>query len=329
MASFMLSFFLSQSYQLWRTAYSITRRIQGRLNDIGLLCSQFATRNATTGRYTEEADELLALMARYVRLFSILFYASVTSKYASLRFPKGLKALVAEGALTKEEADMLSSSAEGHNAVLGWMMALADQGVADGRLSCGAARATGTSPMAVQTQLNKVFVELRGTYASLQDQLAARMPLAYVQLVQILTDFLMLFTPFALVHSVGAFGCVMGTAVVTLFHSSIATLAKLFLDPMNNEVEERGGDPGIGGISVATLMQETNRGSERWRKSVTEVPGIVFKKKSATDELQDYERRIAAILSAAPVPEIQQDDAVAVAAFEGGTGASIDVTSID
>ena len=50
------------------------------------------------------------------------------------------------------------------------------------------------------------------------------MPLAYVQLVQILTDGLILTTPCALIHSVGPFGVVMGTAVVTPFHSSLRWL---------------------------------------------------------------------------------------------------------
>ena len=44
------------------------------------------------------------------------------------------------------------------------------------------------------------------TDASLKDELTARMPLAYVQLVQILSDGLILFTPFALVDSIGPFG---------------------------------------------------------------------------------------------------------------------------
>ena len=49
-------------------------------------------------------------------------------------------------------------------------------------------------------------------------------------------------------------------------------LAKLFLDPLNNEVERRGGDPGIGGIEVETLLQQTNLGSDRWRRSAGSVP---------------------------------------------------------
>lgn len=121
--------------------------------------------------------------------------------------------------------------------------------------------------------LENKLVELRGTYASLPDELSGRMPLAYVNLVQLLSDGLILATPFALVHSVGGLtGVAFGTAVITLFHSSIVNLAKTFLDPLNNEAEQRGGDRSIGGIEVATLLQQTNVGSERWRKSSSWVP---------------------------------------------------------
>ena len=41
------------------------------------------------------------------------------------------------------------------------------------------------------------------------------MPLAYTQLVQIMADLLILCTPFALVHSVGGVGAVIGTGLVS------------------------------------------------------------------------------------------------------------------
>jgi len=144
--------------------------------------------------------------------------------------------------------------------------------VADGRLGVSVARASGSSPIAVQLSLQNKVVELRATYASIGDELVGRMPLAYVQLVQILTDGLCFFTPLALLPTAGSVGAVCGTAIVTLFHTSIVNLAKYFLDPFNNEVEERGGDTGIGGICVATLLQEINVGSERWRRSASWVP---------------------------------------------------------
>ena len=66
---------------------------------------------------------------------------------------------------------------------------------------------------------------------------------------------------------VGGLGAVIGTTVVTLFHSSILSLAKIFLDPLNNDAYS-----GDIGINVATLLQETNDGSVRWRKAAQWVP---------------------------------------------------------
>ena len=276
MVSFTLSFFLSQSYNMWRSVYSLTRRVQGRLNDLGLLCATYAARDPETGMYTAEAEDMLVTVARYVRAFSMLFYSSVTIRFAALKTPSGLSALVAEGALTPDERDILLESAMGHNAIVEWLGMLFDTSVADGRLGVTVARQSTTSPIAVQMALQNKIVELRQTYGAIPDELEGRMPLAYVQLVQILSDMLIFFTPFALLSSVGGLGAVCGTAIVTLFHSSIVNLAKAFLDPFNNEVELRGGDDGIGGISVATLLQETNVGSERWRKSASRVPDAAW-----------------------------------------------------
>lgn len=78
MASFTFSFFLSQGYSLWRSVYSLTRRVQGRLNDLGLLCATYAERDAKTGRYTAEAEVLLQTVARYV-LFDPLVSAFTRS----------------------------------------------------------------------------------------------------------------------------------------------------------------------------------------------------------------------------------------------------------
>lgn len=387
MASFMLSFFLSQSYALWRSAYGVTRRVQGRLNDIGLLSATFAERDRTNGQYTPAADELLCTIARYVRLFHLLFYASVTTRFAPLKTPKGLSALVSVGALTAEEREVLLESSTGHNAVVGWLSVLVDTAISDGRLATSVVRARDTSPIAVQMSLQNKLLDLRATYASLEDELTGRsesattqlglfglqpagreqparlaasplpspgptclsltsrttataahapfaVPLAYVQLVQILTDGLILVTPFALIRDVGQFGVVCATFVVTLFYSSIVTLAKLFLDPFNNEVQQRGGDPGIGGIEVATLLQETNLGSERWRRSAANVPSSAwqpFQSVEAEDtaEAEPEQSLVARVLGAAAAAAVAKPDASTehAASKRDRDGSSSDVES--
>ena len=304
LVSFTLSFFLTQSYAFWRSVYSRCRSVQGRLNDIGLLAAASAERDAN-GAFTEDATAMLSLLGRYVRLFSMLLYSSVTSRFAILRTPRGLGELVkrerrrarpparvcatalmtaraavasahgylgltstsrsrAGGALTSTERDALLRSSLMHNAVLEWITTLLHSSLADGRL-CGSP--TGGNPLALQMAMQQKVVELRASYAGIEDELTGRMPLAYTQLVQIMADLLISFTPFALIHSVGGIGAVIGTALVTLFHSSILNLAKMFLDPLNNDLYS-----GNMGINVATLMQETNDGSERWCKAASWIP---------------------------------------------------------
>ena len=206
-------------------------------------------------------------MARYVRLFHVLFYASCTRRFAPLATPTGLDELVKEGALTEAEKDILLQSSCDHNAVLEWLTILVNTALKDGRLVNDGASRTGRL-------LNAKLVELRATYASISDELSGRMPLAYPQLMQLITDLLVFFTPFALLRSTRTrIGCVLGSALVTLFHSSILNLGKMFLDPFNNE--EYGGKFGIS-ICVDTLLQEVNLGSVRWSRGGRSVPkGVV------------------------------------------------------
>ena len=70
LVSFTLSFFLTQSYNFWREVYGKTRAVQGRLNDIGMLCATSAARHADgpdTGQYTAEALQMLLALGRYAR----------------------------------------------------------------------------------------------------------------------------------------------------------------------------------------------------------------------------------------------------------------------
>jgi len=173
---------------------------------------------------------------RQVRLFTYLFYGSCTAKFAVLRTPRGLGELVRRGAITSAERDALLRSSMGHNAVLEWMMTLINSALADGRL-CGSA--SGGSPVATQISLQARLTELRASFAGIEDELTGRMPLACAhlhlrrcsrslsslllaspplpldtQLVQIMADLLILCTPFALIHSVGGVGAVIGTGTI-------------------------------------------------------------------------------------------------------------------
>ena len=81
--TFTLTFFVNQSYSLWRKCYELSRRLQGRLHDVGMTLAIHATRKAPSSpnepsTYTTASRQTLELVSRYVRLFNLLTYASFT-----------------------------------------------------------------------------------------------------------------------------------------------------------------------------------------------------------------------------------------------------------
>jgi hypothetical protein len=150
---------------------------------------------------------------------------SLTHRYAPLATPGGLTALVKAEAITDEERDLLLETTTGtvgrgimgHAALLGWLAVLLERGVREGTLG----GASGRSSLALQHSFQGKLMDLRAAYGSIADELSGRMPLAYAQLVQILCDMLVLFSPVALVGSVGGWGAVVGTGCMTLFYSSV------------------------------------------------------------------------------------------------------------
>jgi len=61
-----------------------------------------------------------------------------------------------------------------------------------------------------------------------------RTPLAYVQFVQILVDTFVLVSPLALYADLGEYS-VSAVGLVAFFYCGLNNLAKIFLDPLNNE----------------------------------------------------------------------------------------------
>jgi hypothetical protein len=263
LVSFTLSFFLTQSYTFWREVYLVVRQVQGRLNDLGMLVANGVAREADSGEFTPLADELLAQIARYVRLWNMLLYASVTTRFAPLASPSGLTELMRSGAISDEERRALLEASTGHNSVIVWLSAVISSALADGRIGAGGHGGASGLTYVVLSKLT----ELRSTGASIADKLSGRMPLAYTQLVQILVDLFILATPLALMHSVGPLGAVMGTALLTLFYTSILNLAKLLLDPFGNV--EWSCNPVTSGISIstATLIYVRARARRKLRRA--------------------------------------------------------------
>ena len=92
------------------------------------------------------------------------------------------------------------------------------------------------------------------------------MPLAYVQLVQILVDSLVWLSPFSLYSGLGSLSIPLG-GLLTLFFKGLLELSKSFLDPFGNE-----GYPGQN-IRVDVLVSELNFGAaNRWVRAAEYLP---------------------------------------------------------
>jgi hypothetical protein len=74
--TFTLTFFVNQSYALWRKCYELSRRLQGRLHDIDMTLAAHAARRPGAGpndpsTYTAGSRQILELVSRWVRLFNL------------------------------------------------------------------------------------------------------------------------------------------------------------------------------------------------------------------------------------------------------------------
>lgn len=281
--TFTLTFFVNQSYALWRKCYELSRRLQGRLHDIGMNLATHAARKVPTSpdetsTYTAASRQILELMSRYIRIFDLLTYASFTRSHRPILTPRGMRRLVERGLMTAQEREVLVDAAipatQRHSAILMWMIRLFVEGRMSGHILGGDG---------FEQQTIEKFHVIRAQYGAIGDELQGRMPLAYAHVVQILVDLILWMYP-VMAFSIGMSPVVAiaGTGLLTFSYQGLFDLAKQFLDPYDNENYGKGEDP----LSVDTLIAETNAGSVRWMYGFEEMP---FSQQKLRDgELYDY-----------------------------------------
>lgn len=145
------------------------------------------TRTTTASQFTETSTKLLRVQARYVRLFSILLYASLTRSHRPLLTPQGLRRMVARGLMTEEERDIIKQAAvpanTRHNVVLMWLFRTHLQGCKAGIIEGGPG---------LEVQLIRRVQEIRGLANGMESVLKGRMPFAYAHIVQVVRRFVCL-----------------------------------------------------------------------------------------------------------------------------------------
>lgn len=112
-----------------------------------------------------------------------------------------------------------------YNAPLEWMIVRSNQAMQQGILA---------GDTATKGRLLAIASSMRDSARAVSDKISGRMPLAYVQFVQLLVDTFVISSPLALYSSMGE-ASIVAVGLVTLFYTGLNNLAKIFLDPLNDE----------------------------------------------------------------------------------------------
>lgn len=301
---FFSNHFFSQSYGYWQKVYNTSRAIQGRINDFCMLLAVGAQRGTARDAdgikgFSDESRSFVNTCTRLIRMSHTLFWAATPTASNGLNdseefiqdaescplpfdgehigplmlSPYGLKALVNSGQLTKEEAEdlMLTELPPTQYAyiMLVWVGLHTMNGLEKGILRGGAG---------FEENVFRQLTTLRATMFDIDDFRAGRMPLAYVQLVQVLVDSLVFLSPFALYPELGSLSIPL-VGVLALFFRGLLTLSKSFLDPFGVEGYDEQN------IRVDVLVSELNFGAaKRWIKAGAKFPGLLRGRTSTEEE---------------------------------------------
>ena len=122
---------------------------------------------------------------------------------------------------------------------------------------------------ALSRQLLETTCHLRATSVKVTDSLKSRMPLPYIHLVQILVDGFIWASPLALYAILGEYS-VLCVGVITLFYGGLLDMAKIFLDPLDNQHFKK---TSINmGMDLGVLTRESNAGTSHFKENAAKIP---------------------------------------------------------
>jgi len=273
--TFTLTFFVNEAYSCWRKCLDLCYNLQGKLNDFSMALAGCAkrveppstadTRSVeTTSKFTPPSRKILTIIARYIRLFNILSYASFTRSHRPLLTPQGMRQMITRGLLTEKEHAILINSriaaTARHNQVLMWIIRAAIDGRKAGHFEGGFGF---EQNILLRTQ------EIRANGNYMESILRGRMPFGYAHTCQLLVNLVSWLYPVMAFSAGSSFQIgVLGIVFLTMTYQGLFDLSKRFLDPFHNENYWSGFDP----IRVDTLIAETNAGSRRWMFGLEDMP---------------------------------------------------------
>ncbi len=221
LSTFVLTFFVNQSFGFWKKVYTSVREVQGTLSSFNLLVATNVIRKKD-GTLSREGEQLIEDMGQCSRLFHVLFWASRTNRFSVLMSDDGLKRMESRGLMSTKQLEILLEldlpNDQLFSAPLDWMVIRCNQAMDKGILY---------SDNATKSAILKDVTSLRNAFASINNLIAGRMPLPYVQFVQVLVDLLLCVAPLALYVDMGEYS-VIAVGLVALFFGGLLNLSKVF-----------------------------------------------------------------------------------------------------
>mmetsp|Transcript_25003 Transcript_25003/g.42834 ORF Transcript_25003/g.42834 Transcript_25003/m.42834 type:complete len:476 (+) Transcript_25003:631-2058(+) len=281
LASFATIFFLSQSFSHWRDFYFCPRRIQGRFDDVNLLCAANAKEDERSGRVAAEAAQSLDDIARRGRLMHQLFLCTIVKRYGCLLTPTGFAYLRSKRVIKQDEYEGLIQSHE--NGIAAWITAMCWWVTT---ISRSVKRGDIDADQATMTIIYEKITDMRLHFGKMGVLYAGRMPLAYIHFVNLLVDVLVFVSPVAL-YSQYWLWSILGVGIVTLFYRGIVKLSMMLLDPVDNdEVHQSSLSGQTVGFDVGVFIREANTASIGWKGAAMvapkHAPAKLIKKKIQT-----------------------------------------------
>mmetsp|Transcript_16741 Transcript_16741/g.23640 ORF Transcript_16741/g.23640 Transcript_16741/m.23640 type:complete len:436 (-) Transcript_16741:133-1440(-) len=257
LAIFVLTFFLNQSYALWRDIYNNCRSLQGNTDDLGLLAATHASRDEN-GEYTDAARATLTDISMAIKVFHIFTYASKTRRYRVLHTKRAIKRMVQRSVMSQDMCDAILKMQLYHNdrvfGMIEWILLKFKAGIKNGTL---------TEDLPSEGFLAHVVercLALRKDYSTFRYTLEARIPLAYVHFVQVMVDTLLFTAPFALYQELGLLS-IPTVGIMTAFFSGLLDLSKVMLDPFDSEDYCEG----VIDVNVGVFIRQSNYGAVKFR----------------------------------------------------------------
>lgn len=262
--TFVLTFFLSQAYALWTNIYTKGRQIQGRFNDISLVLACAVERCNKSGDYTARGRSLLNEIAASIRLCHAFSWAGFVKRFNVLLTSRGLSRMLSRGIMTPSQYLTLvgigRNSCGPQHVTLMWILSQIFQGMRDGIIP---------SDNATRSCLINKVCDLRSVFGGVGDSLDGRIPIAYAHFVQLIVDIFLALAPFALYCELGIWS-IPAVGILNIFYSGMLDLAKILLDPMDNDSEFYK-DSAVN-MDIGVLIREGNDGSNRWKTGLEKLP---------------------------------------------------------